>query len=123
MLVGEGDLNYEDLNKSKTCIFKKYSVLGKGNCNGENRKLLMEYRCDRKTKEYEVLEGECLIERYHNFMNECEELKQLTEGKVDLKEHQYNVKHCVLKEFWKRGRVLEFQDIDNIEDEWLRNNV
>jgi len=34
-------------------------------------------------------------------MTNCETLKQLTEGKIDMKEHGYDIKNCVLTQFWR----------------------
>ena len=120
-MIENRDLKYGDLCKSKRCVYKKFAVMKKGCCSAESQELLKKLKDENNTIEYEKLLAQCLQEYYHNFMKDCEDLKQLTEGRVDLKEHQYDLKHCVLKEFWKRTRTYHFEEIDEVEDEWLRN--
>jgi len=118
-LLENWDLSHADLNTSKTCIYKQFKAMERGNCSVENKKRMKELKRLGNMAEYQELEGECMREYYHNFMSESEKLKDITGGQIDLKQHGYDINNCILTEFWKRAKTYEFQPIDEEETKWL----
>ena len=118
-LLENWDLSHADLNTSKTCIYKQFKVMERGNCSVDNKRRMKELKKLGNVAEYQELEGECMREYYHNFMSESEKLKDITGGQIDLKQHGYDINNCILTEFWNRARTYEFQPIQEEEAKWL----
>ena len=64
----------------------------------------------------------CDIEtNYHQYMSDILELKDITEGKIDVAKHGYSVKYTALNLFYTMSKCFEFEPIDEFESKWLRN--
>ena len=58
---------------------------------------------------------------YHDYMRQIQELKDVTEGKIDIAKHGYSIKTTALNLFYTIcGKAFEFDTMDEQEMKWLR---
>ena len=59
-------------------------------------------------------------ENYDLYMEQIEDLKRITNGKIDIAKHGFSIKITALNLFYTMSKVFEYDDMDELEMSWIR---
>ena len=115
-LTADYVLKESDLGNSDTIAYKQ---LNRSKWTDEMKDQLFLLKEANFTEKYAELLGDFMVSTHDTFVRNCDHLKSISDGAVDISAHGYNVKDTALYLFSKFMIPYQFETIDDVEFEWI----
>lgn len=109
-LVADFTLTYSQMQWCQERIYKQINGI-----SDEDSKTLTQLKKEERFDEYEELIGEVMVKVYDDYLKNCEHLKLITNGLVDVQKNGYNIKDTALSIFARFVNAYDVQPIDEKE--------